>query len=118
MTSESLNDCVAETHKSKHISSDETHKLSDTLIERINALNGTRVLSQRGVNKALSVAEGGSQDRAQKNPRFLAYKPLQPFISADLTARISESIKYLPLMVEILLLAFLPASCRKYAMYG
>lgn len=82
--------------KATHGSSKTPLKIGDLEIDCYVLEDGTRVLSQRGVNKALSVSEGGSQDRAQKTPRFLAYKPLQSFISADLTARISKSIKYLP----------------------
>jgi hypothetical protein len=58
--------------------------------------DGTRVLSQRGVNKALGVTEGGGNSRALKTPRFLSQAPLKAFVGADLTARISEPIRYRP----------------------
>jgi hypothetical protein len=58
--------------------------------------DGTRVLSQRGLNDALGAGQGGStSDRAQKLPRFLAATILEPLISKDLTVRISKPIKCL-----------------------
>lgn len=52
----------------------------------------TRVISYRGMNKAFGMTEGG----AQKLPRFLSQKAIQPFISKDLAARITEPIRVNP----------------------
>ena len=57
--------------------------------------DGTRVLSQMGVNKALNRPEGGSKDGSRNLPRFFELKGLQPFISVDLAARASNPIIYL-----------------------
>ena len=51
----------------------------------------TRVLSRRGVNRALQITEGGG---ARDLPRFLYLKALKPFISAELRVRVSEPIQY------------------------
>lgn len=56
--------------------------------------DGTRVISQRGLNRALEVTEGGG---ARNLPRFLYLKPLEPFISAELRARVTNPIEYLNL---------------------
>ena len=67
--------------------------------------DGTRVLSQMGVNKALSRPEGGSKaltiqitgdnDGSRKLPRFFELKALKPFINEDLMARASSPIVYI-----------------------
>lgn len=57
---------------------------------------GVRVLSQRGLNKALGVSEGGVKDGAQKMPRFVGIKALKQFISKELMVRISEPLEYIP----------------------
>jgi hypothetical protein len=49
---------------------------------------GMRVLSQRGVNKALGRPEGGASEGADKLPSFLGLKSLKLFISKELIARI------------------------------
>src|SRR5438132_2032535 len=49
---------------------------------------GIRVLSQRGINDVFGIGQGGGPDRAQKMPRFVGLKALEPFISKDLIARI------------------------------
>jgi P63C domain len=82
--------------KATHGSEKTPLKIGDLEIDCYVLEDGTRVLSQRGVNKALSVSEGGGQDRALKMPRFLAQSPLKAFISAELSARVSEPIRYLP----------------------
>ncbi len=56
--------------------------------------DGTRVISQRGINKALKITEGGG---ARNLPRFLYLKALQTFISDDLRARVISPIKYVNL---------------------
>ncbi len=61
--------------------------------------DGTRVLTQASVNKALARPEGGSKDvdtdGSRNLPRFLELKPLRPFISAGLLARASSPIPYI-----------------------
>lgn len=54
----------------------------------------TRVLSRRGINKALQVTEGGG---ARDLPRFLYLNALKPFISAELRVRVTEPIQYMTL---------------------
>jgi hypothetical protein len=56
--------------------------------------DGTRVLSQMGVNKALSRPEGGSRDTSRNLPRFLELKGLSSFIDKDLEARVNNPIIY------------------------
>ena len=57
---------------------------------------GIRVLSQRGINDVFGIGQGGGPDRAQKMPRFVGLKALEPFLSNDLIARISSPLKYIP----------------------
>lgn len=57
--------------------------------------NGTRVLSARGISMAFTGKIGGGFG-AQKLPRFLASKDVNPFISQDLMARILEPIEFNP----------------------
>ena len=64
--------------------------------------DGTRVLSQRGVGKALGRSYGGSDWKRQedadgaggKMPFFLSAAGLKPFISNDLLALVTEPIPY------------------------
>jgi hypothetical protein len=58
--------------------------------------DGTRVLSQRGLNDAFGITHGGGQDRGQKMPRFVGLKALEPFIPNDLTAGILTPIRFTP----------------------
>lgn len=67
-------------------------KISDLEIPCYVLEDGTRVLSQRGINKAFGRPEGG----AQKMPRFLSLNVLKPFISKDLTSRVSSHILVAP----------------------
>jgi hypothetical protein len=54
--------------------------------------DGTRLISYRGMNKAFDMTEGG----AQELPRFLSSKAIDPFISNELRARITNSIRLSP----------------------
>jgi hypothetical protein len=56
--------------------------------------DGTRVISQRAVNKALKITAGGGE---RNLPRFLYIKALEPFISAELRVSVTEPIKYVTL---------------------
>lgn len=61
--------------------------------------DGTRVLSQRGVGRALGRSHGGSDWRAQSErggnlPFFLGAKGLFPFITNELLAVVSVPIEY------------------------
>jgi hypothetical protein len=61
--------------------------------------NGTRVLSQRGLNEAFGIVHGGaqlSQNGGQRMPRFLRLKALEPFISNDITAGLTEPVEFTP----------------------
>lgn len=82
--------------KVTHGSSKTPLKIGDLEIDCYVLEDGTRVLSQRGVNKAFSVPQGGGDSGGLKIPRFLAQSPLKAFISADLMAGVSEPIRYIP----------------------
>lgn len=63
--------------------------------------DGTRVLSQRGVGRALGRGYGGKDFRATgdmdaggKLPFFMNANALKPFISSDLAALVSQPIQY------------------------
>jgi hypothetical protein len=61
--------------------------------------DGRRVLSERGVGKALGKGFGGkdfgpADDGAGRLPFFLAAKNLQPFISSELRALVTQPILY------------------------
>lgn len=58
--------------------------------------DGTRILSQRGLNDAFGITHGGAHDRGQKLPRFLGPKALEPFISKELTAGLHTPIRFTP----------------------
>jgi hypothetical protein len=82
--------------KATHGSSKKPLRIGNLEIPCYVLEDGTRVLSQRGINKALGVTEGGGRgvDSAQKLPRFLASKALSPYISKELSARIAHPIKH------------------------
>jgi hypothetical protein len=85
--------------KATHIG---TIKLGDMELDCAVLHDGRRVLSQRGVNRALGRKHGGqsfraSQEAAERGgelPIFLAPKGLEPFISDDLRAVASKPIPY------------------------
>lgn len=63
--------------------------------------SGQRVLSQRAISAAFTGNRGGGlistgEDGAQKTPRFLAKKVVNPFINKDLAARINSPIEFIP----------------------
>ena len=58
--------------------------------------DGTRVLSQRGLNDAFGIVHGGGKDRGQKLPRFAAVPAIIPYLSNDLTAGLHEPIRFTP----------------------
>lgn len=58
--------------------------------------DGTRILSQRGLNEVFGITHGGGQDRGRKMPRFVGLKALEPFIPKDLTAGILTPIEFTP----------------------
>lgn len=55
---------------------------------------GIRVISQRGIIKALGRSAGGGSKREHKLPTFLYANALKPFISADLIASVTNPIEY------------------------
>jgi hypothetical protein len=71
-------------------------KIADLKIPCYVLGDGTRILSQRGLNEVFGITHGGGQDRGQKMPRFVGLKALEPFIPKELTAGISEPIKFTP----------------------
>jgi len=63
--------------------------------------DGTRVFSMRGLSKALGSARTGAANRrgvtgAPKLPTIMASRSLEPFIDADLSARLTSPIEYRP----------------------
>ncbi|MGH7073269.1 MAG: P63C domain-containing protein [Stellaceae bacterium] len=76
-----------------------TLKIADLEIECAVLNDGRRVLSQRGVNRALGRKHGGNEFRVRKEgggelPIFLTPKVLKPFISNELRAVVSNPILY------------------------
>jgi hypothetical protein len=68
-------------------------------IDCANLDDGRRVLSQRGVNRALGRTHGGAEFKRRSEgggelPIFLVGKALQPFISDELRAVVSNPILY------------------------
>lgn len=82
--------------KATHGSTKTPLKIGDLEIPCYVLEDKTRVLSQRGVNKALDRPEGGTSEGAGNLPSFIGIKALKPFISKELIARVSEPIVYLP----------------------
>lgn len=63
--------------------------------------DGTRVLSERGVTRALGKTRGGADYRRRENggaylPVYLSLKSLKPFISDELAVAIKEPLRYAP----------------------
>lgn len=56
--------------------------------------NGKRVLSQRGLTKALGMSTGGGTGGAQRIVQFIGSKSINPFISDDLRVRMESPIKF------------------------
>jgi P63C domain len=83
----------------KRATHDGTLTLGDVSIPCAVLEDGTRVLSQRGVNFALGRVRGGTdyRDGGDKLPTFLAPSNLLPFIDNDLVEEISNPIEYLPM---------------------
>ena len=60
--------------------------------------NGLCILSQRGLNDAMGVTQGGGvPDGGLRTPRFIRLEALKPYISNDLTAALLEPIEFAPL---------------------
>ena len=60
--------------------------------------NGTRILSQRGLNEAFGITHGGVvPDGGLRTPRFIRLEALKPFISHELSAGLLEPIEFAPL---------------------
>jgi hypothetical protein len=61
--------------------------------------DGTRVLSQRGLNEAFGIIHGGGdarQNGGQRLPRFIRLRALEPFIPNEITAGLIEPIEFTP----------------------
>jgi len=61
--------------------------------------DGTRVLSQRGLNEAFGIVHGGGDARqigGQRMPRFIRLRALEPFIPNEITAGLIEPIEFTP----------------------
>lgn len=75
-------------------------RIGDLEIECAVLQDGRRVLSQRGVNRALGRVHGGAEFRKKAEegggelPVFLIGKRLQPYISKELEAVVKEPILY------------------------
>lgn len=92
---------VARWHKGMpHATHTGTLKIADLEIECAVLDDGRRVLSQRGVNKALGRKHGGTMFKMAQSeaggglPIFLTGKSLKPFISEDLRLVASRPILY------------------------
>lgn len=72
-------------------------EIGDLIIEASVLEDGTRVLSYRGVSKALGKGEKWSSNGVSKLPPFLAPKALEPFISAKISAGVFQPIEFKPL---------------------
>jgi len=70
--------------------------LGDAKIQCYVLEDGTRVLSQRGLNEAFGIQHGGALDRGQKMPRIVAVKALEPYISNDLMAGLLKPLRFTP----------------------
>jgi len=68
--------------------------IMDMIIDCAVLEDETRVISQRGLNIAMDVLPGSG---VRNLPRFLSLKALEPFISADLMACVTNPIEYQPL---------------------
>lgn len=78
-----------------------TLKIGDRELACAVLEDGTRVFSMRGLNRALGSGRTGTKPRdvgngALKLPPILASRSLQPYIDAELAARLSEPIEYQP----------------------
>lgn len=59
--------------------------------------DGTRILSQRGLNEVFGITHGGAATTGgQKIPRYVGQKVLIPFINKELTAGIASPIRFTP----------------------
>jgi len=87
---------------SSHQGPRETHggvlRIGDREIPCANLSNGDRVLSTRGVNRAMGTKTTGTprggKEGARHLPYFLASKGLKPFISDELRMRVMNPIRY------------------------
>lgn len=76
-------------------------EISDLKIPCYVLEDGTRVLSQRGLNEAFGILHGGgvadtAASGGQKMPRFISLKALQPFVPKEIAAGIIEPIEFAP----------------------
>jgi P63C domain-containing protein len=61
--------------------------------------DGTRVLSQRGLNEAFGIVHGGGDARqigGQRMPRFIRLRALESFIPNEITAGLIDPIEFAP----------------------
>lgn len=79
-------------------------KILDMEIECAVLEDGTRVVSQRAINKALKITTGGGktlkddeEGGGRKLPRYIYIKALEPFISENLRAGVINPVNYLNL---------------------
>lgn len=89
---------TAEIKKASHAG---TLKIGDMEIPCAVLEDGTRVLSERGVTKALGATRSGHYWAKKKGaiggavlPVFVAPKNIKPFVSNDLTVALSEVLPY------------------------
>ena len=80
--------------KATYGSSDKPLRIGEIEIPCYVLEDGTRVISQRGINTAFTGKHGGGG--AQKMPRFLASKGTNSLISEDLMARVLNPIEFNP----------------------
>src|SRR3989344_2203269 len=70
--------------------------IGETAIDAYVLEDGTRVLSYRGVNRALGGSESWSTGGATKLAPFLSKKVLKPYISEEISAPLSSPIEFQP----------------------
>ena len=71
--------------------------IGDLTIECSVLEGGIRVLSYRGMSRALGSPETWNKDGASNLPPFLDKKALKPFVLAKISVPLSEPIVYKPL---------------------
>lgn len=84
------------THKAEYGSPDRPLKIGNLEIPCYVLEDGTRVLVQRGMIKALGMSYGGGRETggADRLTQFTGGKALKPFISAEIVARTENPTKF------------------------
>jgi hypothetical protein len=74
-----------------------TLEIADLKIPCYVLEDGTRILSQRGLNEAFGIVHGGGDpDGGLRVPRFIRLDALKPYISNELTAGLARPVEFAP----------------------